>query len=153
MKLSPCNSQHLLPPKSYSTFSPDALDARVMTYRKSIHTLATSLLLATVTATFAAAQTPVVTDFPKVQLTVNSPQDGPITPDEQLTLREAISITNGTLTLGDLSVAEQQQITTRSDNSVIAFDLPAGTTTIELQSILPVLAQTGLSIDGPTQPG
>ncbi|MEM1242400.1 MAG: right-handed parallel beta-helix repeat-containing protein, partial [Cyanobacteria bacterium P01_H01_bin.26] len=84
---------------------------------------------------------------------VNSPQDGPITPDDQLTLREAIAITNGTITSADLSVAEQQQVAPSPSNSVIAFDLPAGSTTIELQSLLPVLAQPGLIIDGTTQPG
>ena len=124
-----------------------------MTYRKSTYTLATSLLLAIVTAGAAVAQTPVTTDFPKLQVTVNGPQDGPITPDEQLTLREAIAITNGTLTLAKLSATEQQQVTPRSGNSVIAFDLPTDNTSIELQSLLPVLAQPGLVIDGTTQPG
>ena len=124
-----------------------------MTYRKSIRTLATSLLLTTVIAASASAQAPVLTDFSKVQITVNSPQDGPITPDDQLTLREAIAITNGTLTTAELSNAEQQQVTPNSGNSVIAFDLPVGDTTIELQSILPVLAQPGLVVDGTTQPG
>lgn len=124
-----------------------------MSYYKSIHTLATSLLLTTVAAIPAFAQAPANTDFPKVKITVNSPQDGAITPDEQLTLREAISITNGTLTSADLSAVEQQKVTASSDNSVIAFDLPAGNTTIELQSLLPVLAQPGLVIDGTTQPG
>ncbi|EKV03552.1 outer membrane protein/peptidoglycan-associated (lipo)protein [Leptolyngbya sp. PCC 7375] len=124
-----------------------------MTYQKSIRTLATALLLTTVTTTTAAAETSVAFDFPTVQATVNSSQDGPITPDEQLTLREAIAITNGTLNLTDLSAAEQQQVTPSSGNSVIAFDLPADNTTIELQSLLPVLAQPGLVIDGTTQTG
>lgn len=124
-----------------------------MTYRKSIRTLATSFLLTTVIAASASAQTPAVTNFPKGQVIVNSPQDGPITPDDQMTLREAIAITNGTLTLTNLSSKEQQQITPGSDSSIIAFDLPAGNTTIELQSLLPALAQPGLVIDGTTQPG
>ncbi len=124
-----------------------------MNYYKSIHTLATSLLLTTVAAIPALAQAPVKTDLPKVKITVNSSQDGPLAPDDQLTLREAIAITNGTLTSADLSVAEQQQVTPISGNSVIAFDLPTGNTTIELQSLLPVLAQAGLIIDGTTQPG
>ncbi|MEM8610760.1 MAG: OmpA family protein [Cyanobacteria bacterium P01_H01_bin.105] len=124
-----------------------------MIYRKFIRTLATSLLLTTVIATSASAQAPAVTDFPKVQVTVNSPQDGPIMPDDEMTLREAIAITNGTLTTAELSHEEQQQITPNSGNSVISFDLPTGNTTIELQSLLPVLAQPGLVVDGTTQPG
>ncbi len=123
-----------------------------MIHCQPIRTLATSLLLATV-ATAATAQTLENTHLPKVHITVNSAQDGPITVDDQLTLREAISITNGTLTTADLSDAEQQQVTPNSDNSVITFDLPTGNTTIELQSLLPVLAQPGLTIDGTTQPG
>ena len=124
-----------------------------MTYYKSIRILATSLLLATVVTVPANAQASATADSPKVQVTVNSSQDGPITPDEQLTLREAIAIINGTLTSADLSAAEQQQVAPSSGNSAIAFDLPAGDTTIELQSLLPVLAQPGLVIDGTTQPG
>ena len=136
----------------FFSLSLDTSNARAMTYRQSIRALATSLLLTTV-VTAAVAQTPESLDLPKVQITVNSPQDGPITPDDQLTLREAIAITNGTLTSEDLSVAEQQQVTSSSDNSVIAFNLPAGNTTIKLHSLLPVLAQPGLVIDGTTQPG
>ncbi|MBE9066395.1 OmpA family protein [Leptolyngbya cf. ectocarpi LEGE 11479] len=127
-----------------------------MTYYRSIRTLAVSLLLATAATAPGLAQTVETaesTNFPKVQIQVNSAQDGPITPDDQLTLREAIAITNGTLTLADLSATEQQQITPSPDHSVIAFDLPAESTTIKLQSLLPALAQPGLSIDGTTQPG
>ncbi|MEM9486854.1 MAG: OmpA family protein, partial [Cyanobacteria bacterium P01_F01_bin.116] len=127
-----------------------------MTYPKSIRTLATSLLLATVATLPSLAQTEETADLnnlPKVQITVNSPEDGPMMPDDQLTLREAIAITNGTLTTAELSTAEQQQVAASSGNSVINFDLPASDTTIELQSLLPVLAQPGLTIDGSTQPG
>ena len=127
-----------------------------MTYYKSIRTLAVSLLLATVATAPGLAQTletSEVTHFPKVQIKVNSPQDGPITPDDQLTLREAISITNGTLTLAELSDVEQGQVTASASNSVIAFELPTGQTKIELQSLLPVLAQPGLVVDGTTQSG
>ncbi|MEO1181004.1 MAG: cell envelope biogenesis protein OmpA, partial [Cyanobacteria bacterium J06636_28] len=127
-----------------------------MTYYKSIRTLVVSLLLATAATAPGLAQTVETsgpTHFPKVQIKVNSPQDGPIMPDNQLTLREAISITNGNLTLDDLSAVEQQQIIPSSGNSVITFDLPADSTTIELQSLLPVLAQPGLVIDGTSQPG
>ncbi|MEM6251355.1 MAG: OmpA family protein [Cyanobacteria bacterium P01_D01_bin.156] len=127
-------------------------DARTMTYRPSIRTLATSLLLATV-ATAAVAQTPSEPNLPKVQVMVNSSQDGPITPDDQLTLREAIALTNGTLLQDELSNLERQQIAPSSGNSVIAFDLPTDSTTIQLQSLLPALTQPGLAIDGTTQPG
>lgn len=123
-----------------------------MTHCQPIRALATSLLLAAV-AVPAAAQAPEIPTFPKVQVTVNSPQDGPIMPDDWLTLREAIAITNGTLTLAELSPTEQQQVIPSSSNSAIAFDLPMGSTTIELQSLLPALTQPGLVIDGTTQPG
>ncbi|MEL7509104.1 MAG: cell envelope biogenesis protein OmpA, partial [Cyanobacteria bacterium J06554_1] len=127
-----------------------------MTYYKSIRTLVVSLLLATAATSPSLAQTVETsgpTHFPKVQIKVNSPQDGPIMRDNQLTLREAIAITNGTLTTAELSNAEQQQVAPGSTNSVIAFDLPADDTTIELQSLLPALAQPGLVIDGTTQAG
>ncbi|NEQ53572.1 MAG: right-handed parallel beta-helix repeat-containing protein, partial [Leptolyngbya sp. SIO3F4] len=127
-----------------------------MTHYKSIRTLAASLLLATTATTHTFAQTAHTSEeisFPQVQITVNSSQDGPVIPDDQLTLREAISITNGTLPLTELSTTEQQQVSTSLDNSVIAFDLPTGDTTIKLQSLLPVLAQPGLVIDGTTQTG
>ncbi|MEM7793680.1 MAG: right-handed parallel beta-helix repeat-containing protein [Cyanobacteria bacterium P01_C01_bin.118] len=123
-----------------------------MIYRQSVYTLATSLCFAVVTMMVATAQTVENTRFPGGQITVNSSQDGPITADDQLTLREAIAITNGTLTRAALSETEQQQIT-GADSSVIAFDLPANDTTIKLQALLPVLSQPGLVIDGTTQPG
>lgn len=78
-------------------------------------------------------------------LSVTSPQDGPIAPDQHLTLREAIALTNGDLTLGDLSTAEQAQVTSPStaSQSEIQLNLPPGAT-LTLQSLLPPLRQPGL---------
>ncbi|MBT9311295.1 OmpA family protein [Leptothoe kymatousa TAU-MAC 1615] len=131
-----------------------------MTYQNTIRTLATSLLLAAV-ATGANAQTNAQPELqpsvdgtlPRVLITVNSSGDGPIAADDHLTLREAIAITNGTLPIEELSTPEKQQITTTLNSSVISFDLPTNDTTIELQSLLPVLSQPGLAIDGTSQPG
>ena len=88
-----------------------------------------------------------------VQVTVNSPTDDPIRADSALTLREAIEITNGTLLIADLSAAEQQLVKAISEYSVIQFDLPVGQTAIELESVLPAIAQPNVTIDGTTQPG
>ncbi|WP_299492714.1 right-handed parallel beta-helix repeat-containing protein [Acaryochloris sp. IP29b_bin.137] len=88
-----------------------------------------------------------------VRVVVNSNQDGEITADEGVTLREAIAITNGTLNLGDLSEAEQAQVTSSPDHSRIEFDLPRDGTTIRLQSVLPVITNPGLLIDGSSQAG
>ena len=88
-----------------------------------------------------------------VQVTVNSAADGPARPDEQLTLREAIELTNGTLSLSALSDAEQRQVVTGGVASKIGFDLPENAVTIELESVLPAIAQPGLTLDGTTQSG
>ncbi len=87
-----------------------------------------------------------------LQITVNTSQDGEIQADDQLTLREAIAIQNGTLLTQDLSAAEQAQIQTATQRQ-IAFKLPAGDTTIKLQSVLPALEAPDLYLDGTTQPG
>lgn len=86
-------------------------------------------------------------------ITVNSPFDGPTQPDAELTLREAIEITNGTLPISSLSDVEKQLVTPNSASSEIQFDLPAEQTTIELKTVLPALNQAGLTIDGTTQLG
>ncbi|MEO1094030.1 MAG: OmpA family protein [Cyanobacteria bacterium J06638_28] len=96
----------------------------------------------------AIAQTPT-----GLAITVNSAEDGPLTPDEGLTLREAIAIANGTLLLESLSAAEQAQIAPGSGSNRIQFDLPADATTIYLTSVLPPLVADGLTIDGTTQAG
>ncbi|MGI8933020.1 MAG: OmpA family protein [Phormidesmis sp.] len=91
---------------------------------------------------------------PFAQITVNSTADGLLQPDSGLTLREAIELTNGTLSFSDLSAVEQQLVvTTGQSRSEIRFDLPMGQTTIELEGVLPAIAQPNLILDGTTQPG
>ncbi|MEL7331158.1 MAG: right-handed parallel beta-helix repeat-containing protein, partial [Cyanobacteria bacterium J06560_2] len=87
-----------------------------------------------------------------VEVTVNSAADGPVQPDEVITLREAIEITNGTLPVAALSAAEQQLVNSVNAASTIVFELPEEKTTIELKSVLPAIAQPNLTIDGTTQP-
>jgi outer membrane protein OmpA-like peptidoglycan-associated protein len=86
---------------------------------------------------------------------VNSNQDGVIQPDEALTLREAIEIVNGQLSIEQLSQAERAQIAPSQANtpSRIEFNLPPEQTTIRLQEMLPDLERPGLVVDGTTQPG
>ena len=90
-----------------------------------------------------------------LQITVNSPEDGPIQADSAQTLREAIAIANGNLPIAELSTIEQSQVATlATDNSSrIEFDLPPEQTTIYLQDLLPPLTSTNLTVDGSTQPG
>jgi Right handed beta helix region len=90
-----------------------------------------------------------------MQVIVNSDRDGTITPDTFLTLREAIELVNGTLSLTQLSAAEQKQVKALASNvsSRIEFNLPPKQTTIRLVDILPPLASPGLIINGQTQPG
>lgn len=87
-----------------------------------------------------------------LKITVNSNQDE-IKPDENLTLREAISFTNGTLSTDKLSPSEKTQIQPASTNSRIEFNLPTGQTTIQLNEVLPSITSPGVTIDGATQPG
>ncbi|MBF1990937.1 OmpA family protein [Fischerella thermalis] len=93
------------------------------------------------------------TPSPTLRVVVNSNQDGNPTPDNAVTLREAIAIVNGTLPTAKLSNAEKAQVTPTTGASRIEFNLPAGATTIQLQTQLPDLATPGLVIDGSTQPG
>jgi outer membrane protein OmpA-like peptidoglycan-associated protein len=86
------------------------------------------------------------------KITVNSNGDE-IKPDENLTLREAIALSNNTLALDKLSDREKNQIQPASGNSRIEFNLPAGQTTIQLNEVLPALASPGIAIDGTTQLG
>lgn len=88
---------------------------------------------------------------PVVSVIVNSSADGLITPDESLTLREAIEITNGTLPLSALSQVESALVTP-SAQSGIEFALVDGTE-IELLEVLPPIMADGLTIDGTTQSG
>ena len=86
---------------------------------------------------------------------VNSNQDGVIQPDEALTLREAIEIVNGQLSIEQLSEAERAQVEPSQANapSRIEFNLPPEQTTIRLKEMLPPLASPGLVVDGTTQAG
>lgn len=81
------------------------------------------------------------------QATVNSPQDGPIQPNAQLTLREAITVLNGTLPLASLSDAERRQFSPAPTNT-IRFDLPPDATTIALTAALPAIVRSNLTLDG-----
>lgn len=101
----------------------------------------------------AAHAEPLQPHLSPVRVIVNSNLDGEISADEGVTLREAISITNGRLNLGDLSPAEQAQVTPSRNHSRIDFDLPSEGTTIRLQSLLPAITSPGLLIDGTSQAG
>jgi hypothetical protein len=95
----------------------------------------------------------IATLTPPLRVVVNSDRDQ-IQPDEALTLREAIALINGTLTVDQLSSTEAAQVTSLTEaRSRIEFDLPAGQTTIRLTELLPPLASLGLVRDGTTQPG
>jgi hypothetical protein len=85
-------------------------------------------------------------------VTVNSNLDGPITADESLTLREAIALQNGMLSMADLSATEKAQVID-SEIPAIEFDLPAGATTVEVKQELPAIVQPDLVIDGTSQEG
>lgn len=88
---------------------------------------------------------------PVVYVTVNSDLDGPVTPDQSLTLREAIEITNGTLPLSALSQAEAALVSPGGAPQ-IGFNL-VGDTRIELTEVLPAIVADGLIIDGTSQTG
>ncbi len=113
-------------------------------------------------AALLTASTGTLAPFPLAQaqaptalrVIVNSYQDGAIAPDDNLTLREAILIVNGVLSVEQLSLTEQSQVIPISGEvSRIEFNLPAGQTTIELIGLLPDLIRDGIVIDGTTQPG
>jgi outer membrane protein OmpA-like peptidoglycan-associated protein len=88
-----------------------------------------------------------------LRVIVNSNQDV-VQADNQLTLREAIQLVNGTLSVAQLSDAEKALVQPLTQGgSRIEFNLPANATTILLKQELPFLASPGLVIDGSTQPG
>ncbi|MEL6459145.1 MAG: OmpA family protein [Cyanobacteria bacterium J06621_15] len=87
-----------------------------------------------------------------LSVTVNSNQDGGIQPDNSLTLREAISIVNGSLSLEQLSATEKSLVSSTNNQSEIKFSLPPGQTIISLETTLPPLANPGTIIDGTSQP-
>ncbi len=111
------------------------------------------LLLATSPA--LAQSPPAAAASPSLRVTVNSSQDGPVQADNELTLREAIELENGTLSPDKLSPAERAQVEVLEGNTPprIEFKLPDGQTTIRLVDVLPALQRPGLLIDGTTQPG
>ncbi len=96
-------------------------------------------------------------------ITVNSNQDT-IQPDDRLTLREAIELTNGRLNYSQLSDLEKAQVkpfgpaggsaarNSPAVTSIIGFNLDAGQTVILLNSSLPDVIKP-VTIDGTTQPG
>lgn len=86
-----------------------------------------------------------------LRVIVTSDLDGPVSPDNALTLREAIGIVNGTLPLATLSQAEAAMVSPAT-RPTIQFALP-GDTRIELTEVLPSITSAGLLLDGTTQPG
>ncbi|TAF07974.1 MAG: cell envelope biogenesis protein OmpA [Nostocales cyanobacterium] len=89
-----------------------------------------------------------------IKVVVNSNEDGAITADEKLTLREAIALVNGSLKIAELSNIEKAQVFNISEPySRLEFNLPPQQTTIYLQELLPPITKPGLVIDGTTQPG
>ena len=101
------------------------------------------------------SETPMDEVIPAYSIRVTSTLDGDPVADEQLTLREALKLANGTLPLDALSPAEQALVQPLTDGagSEITFDLPDGDTTIELMDLLPEVVVPGLVIDGTTQAG
>lgn len=97
---------------------------------------------------------PASTPKPAFRVVVNSNQDQ-IQPDQGLTLREAIALVNGTLSLESLSAAEKAQVEALEGaaSARIEFNLPSGQTVIRLTEVLPPLDRPGLILDGTTQPG
>lgn len=106
-----------------------------------------------VLAQISSPDPPISPSPPAIRVVVNSNEDGPVRADNQITLREAIEVVNGTLTPEQLTSVEKAQITPAAGGSSIEFNLPSGSTTIELQTVLPDLAVPGLTVDGSTQPG
>jgi outer membrane protein OmpA-like peptidoglycan-associated protein len=103
-----------------------------------------------------AAPKRLITQANKVDLkiVVNSDRDT-IQPDNGLTLREAIAILNGDLKLDNLSIEERAQVqeSSQGQGSRIEFNLPAGSTRINLDRELPPIQLAGVTIDGTTQSG
>jgi hypothetical protein len=78
----------------------------------------------------------------------------PPQPDAALTLREAIALANGTLTLAELSPPEQAQVQplAAGETTWIGFNLPSDETTLYLTDVLPPLT-VPVTLDGTSQPG
>ena len=86
-----------------------------------------------------------------LQVTVNSDRDN-LQPDAALTLREAISIVNGTLPLDRLSPEERQLVTPSTDCHLIQFKLTLGKSRIVLNAELPAIVTPKVTIDGGAVP-
>jgi outer membrane protein OmpA-like peptidoglycan-associated protein len=85
-----------------------------------------------------------------LQVTVNSDRDE-IKADNDLTLREAISLVNGELKFDRLSPLERQQVKAITGaGHQIDFQLAANHQRILLQSALPSIIQKGVKIEGKT---
>jgi outer membrane protein OmpA-like peptidoglycan-associated protein len=82
-----------------------------------------------------------------LQITVNSDRDD-IQADGSITLREAIELVNGKLSFDQLSPAERQLVKARADRHQIDFQLPSGKSRIVLNSELPAIVTTNVTIDG-----
>ncbi len=88
----------------------------------------------------------------RLRIVVNSDRDS-VQADSALTLREAIELVNGTLSVDRLSEAEKSQVSTAAGaTSEIAFQLLAGQTVIRVSKLLPDLT-VPVVIDGTTQTG
>jgi predicted outer membrane repeat protein len=121
------------------------------TFSATLQTTGTQALTATdsVTASIIGTQSAITVNPAHVSavLTVNSTVDS-TSPDNFLTLREAIGIENGTLGRS-LTAGEQAQIYgTLGSSDVIAFNLPAGAQTIALSSGALSITHA-LTINGP----
>jgi outer membrane protein OmpA-like peptidoglycan-associated protein len=82
-----------------------------------------------------------------VRITVNSDRDD-IHTDGFLTLREAISIVNGQLSIDRLSPAERQLVKATDNRHQIDFQLPSGQSRIALNSELPAIVTPNVTITG-----
>jgi outer membrane protein OmpA-like peptidoglycan-associated protein len=113
-----------------------------------------SLLLSFFRSNPVLGQTEENNIFNNYQVVVNSNLDGEITPDEYLTLREAIAIINNILPWENLSEAEKAQVTLLENNQIsrIEFNLNESETTIKLTDLLPPVAHAVI-IDGTTNAG
>jgi hypothetical protein len=124
------------------------------------HPCSTSILAAVCMAivpavpSFAESERPVLLPVPQsLVVEVNSLQDGEIRADGALTLREAIELTNGTLSLRDLSEAEQALVKflgSGQSSRITWGGVPetAEMPVLYLSTPLPPLAQAHVVLDG-----
>jgi outer membrane protein OmpA-like peptidoglycan-associated protein len=136
--------------KRYRVSTKNFLQRGIDNYQLGIvSVLAFSFCFLTSRVALSQTQTPQA-----LRVVVNGNSDGDIKADSELTLREAIALVNGTLSVEQLSSSEKALVQPQaSGGSRIEFNLPNGATTIQLQQQLPDLSSPGLVIDGGTQPG